>query len=391
MTSMYWEEPLKRKRPSIHAICTGGGADLVEMLFRPPGASVYLSGASFPYSSHELEEILGFTPKSACCPETAADLACVAYMKAFGNAQENAIGLGLTATVATSRPHRGGERVHACVVSRRSVLSVSMEFGPELKVGPNLTMEPVPGPRIGLDARRIDSMDCSRIGMKLILCCIQDVEQEDDKIRFFDRDVSIISADEFVLSRLLDHSVFMSDERRMSLDDYTPEALFPGSFNPPHAGHFGLAKEIERSFGKEVAFQISLDPPPDHKSPPTLCNVLERIHLLRGRACLVTKGDPLFIDKARKFPGVAFAIGSDALVRLLDPVWGPPIEPMLAEFERLNTKFYVAGRLSTDGVFLRPEDVSIPPKYRSMFITVPGRWDVSSSHIRFTKEESHED
>ena len=56
-------------------------------------------------------------------------------------------------------------------------------------------------------------------------------------------------------------------------------------------------------------------------------------------------------DKARRFPGSRILIGVDALIRMLDPKWGPPIEPMLQEFRQLGIKFLVADR-EVDGKLL---------------------------------------
>jgi ACT domain-containing protein len=105
---------------------------------------------------------------------------------------------------------------------------------------------------------------------------------------------------------------------------------------------------------------------------PSHCNVL------------FTEGDPLYLDKARKFPGRMLVVGADALIRMLDPEWGVEIEPMLEEFSKLQTDFFVFGRL-VNGEFIRAVDAIREIKHlehRRMFVPMDERWDISSTEIR---------
>lgn len=118
---------LKQSNAFVHLICTGGGAGAQQRLWSIPGASSYLSGASFPYSHAELEETLGFNPHSACSPEAAVDLASVAYQRAsIGRGNRRAIGLGLTATASTLRTLKGGIRGHACALTDDGAIVTSL-------------------------------------------------------------------------------------------------------------------------------------------------------------------------------------------------------------------------------------------------------------------------
>lgn len=96
---------------------------------------------------------------------------------------------------------------------------------------------------------------------------------------------------------------------------------------------------------------------------------------------VLTERDPLFIDKARQFPGAGIALGVDALVRMLDPSWGPNVAEMLETFRALGTRFYVVGR-SVDGRWTTIDDVPIPDRVRRLFESVEGRHDVSSTELR---------
>ena len=113
--------------------------------------------------------------------------------------------------------------------------------------------------------------------------------------------------------------------------------LLPGSFDPCHEGHQMIADAVERQYGRRVAYAITADPV--HKPSLRAVDLLDRIASIRlgagrTRTLVLTERDPLFIDKARQFPGAGIALGVDALVRMLDPAWGPNVGEMLEAFVR---------------------------------------------------------
>ena len=116
-----------------------------------------------------------------------------------------------------------------------------------------------------------------------------------------------------------------------------------------------------------------------------LSDLIERAARLRGYDCLVTDGYPLYLDKARRFPGRTFILGADALARMLDPAWGVPPEQLLAEFESLGTRLRVAGRV-VDGVWTTFDDLlreRIPARFFGLFDEpIGGRSDISSTELR---------
>jgi hypothetical protein len=66
---------------------------------------------------------------------------------------------------------------------------------------------------------------------------------------------------------------------------------------------------------------------------------------------------------------------------MLDPSWGPNVGEMLETFRALGTTFYVVGRV-IDGRWTTLDDVSIPDGFGSLFESVEGRHDVSSTELR---------
>jgi nicotinic acid mononucleotide adenylyltransferase len=152
---------------------------------------------------------------------------------------------------------------------------------------------------------------------------------------------------------------------------------FPGTFDPPHEGHFGMARAVEAVTGKRAVWWITADPP--HKPSVPFAELLGRVTRLKGHDTLFSRGDPLYIDKARRYPGCAFVIGTDALARMLDPKWGPSVAALVDEFRRLETRFYVTSRV-VDGALVTLRD--LPDAPADLCIEVEGRWDVSSTELR---------
>ena len=160
--------------------------------------------------------------------------------------------------------------------------------------------------------------------------------------------------------------------------------LLPGSFDPCHGGHQMIADAVERQYGRRVAYAVTADPV--HKPSLRAVDLLDRVASIRlgggrTRTIVLTERDPLFIDKARQFPGAGIALGVDALVRMLDPSWGPNVGEMLEAFRALGTRFYVVGR-SVDGRWTTLDDLPIPDRFRRLFESVEGRHDVSSTELR---------
>src|SRR5277367_5292710 len=112
-----WQDNLKEAGINLHVIATGGAAGAQQLLWGVPGSSAYLGGASFPYAPEEQEELLGFMPEHFCSEVAAVDLASAAYMKAYKFGGKKPVGIGITASVASEKEHRGEHRVFTCVIS----------------------------------------------------------------------------------------------------------------------------------------------------------------------------------------------------------------------------------------------------------------------------------
>lgn len=335
-------EKLLATKNRCYLVCTGAGAGagLQNVLWQIPGISAVLVGAEFPYAPEATDRFLGFklgqspsasgvpakpgfAPAKYCSEDTAIALAMEAYSRAFILNGPEAIGIGLTASVASTVAHRGDHRVF---------------IGRADKTGVKLYSETlVKG--VGPIARISDGIKCDTLALMAL------TEHEN---------LGMVDVTDRAMELFFEHPYFLSNGQRQGLPDAQREVLpesepgarglatepglvlFPGAFNPPHEGHKWLARH------EHAVFHITTNPP--HKSTLSVIECIERAKLLEGFDRMFTQDDPLYLDKARRFPGATFIVGVDALERMLDPVWGVPVEPLLNEFRELGTKFLVADR-----------------------------------------------
>jgi hypothetical protein len=201
--------------------------------------------------------------------------------------------------------------------------------------------------------------------------------------------------EEELRERFFRHPLFAPYDRRETFlaMPASQAVLLCGTFNPLHDGHRGMASTIEFQTGKTVVYSTTADSL--HKPPLKVTELLDRaarakIDHWEGRRhpILFTRNDPLFIDKARLYPGISFAIGLDTMERMLDAKWyGNGIDGLcatLAEIKRLGCRFYVFGRLIGES-YRGVNDISLPgflSDYNDMFQGLPGRWDISSTQLR---------
>ena len=161
--------------------------------------------------------------------------------------------------------------------------------------------------------------------------------------------------------------------------------LMPGSFDPFHEGHAMLADAVERQVGRRVVYTLTADPV--HKPRLRAVDLLDRVASVRrqrdaARAMLLTEGDPLFIDKARQFPGAGYRgrrrrAGAHAGSRV-GAAHPARCWRSCARWARGSTSpgDMIGGRWTT------LDDVPIPVAFSDLFTAIDGRHDVSSSELR---------
>lgn len=356
-------------KPWIYYVASGAGAGLQQRLWETAGASAYLAGCAFPYATYETDRFLGYAPSSYCSADEAMELAMEAYCRACESlpAGQRPVGLACTASVASVHDHRGEHRIYAAVLT------------PERAIRYTLVLDKGGAARRGPDGTAADNL--AGFLLRRVLDC-----DEGEAYRTVE-DVS----DATLRRYFFQHPYHDKRGKREVALPKRPATLLPGSFNPIHQGHRDMAGAVYlRTNGRPIVYMLTADSP--HKPRLTAQQLLARVAMFRhernkflGTAVLFTQDDPLFIDKARQHPGLGFIIGADTAIRMLDPQWGPAIEPMLQEFRQLGTHFYLFGR-DVDGHYLSPETVlerHVPRQYRALFHCMSERQaQISSTEIR---------
>lgn len=356
------------KGARIFVVASGAGAGILQSLWETPGASEYLVGGAFPYSKHETDTFLGYAPERYCSKKEALELAVVAYMRAaedcaIRGGDADPIGLAVTASVATAAEHRGEHRICVALIGIPGAIAYETTL---VK-------------RSGYVARLQDGMEADALALELLRMALG-----------LSRGGGIMPDQTLVPDTDLREIVFAHPWFDCGAD--VPIVLLPGSFNPIHAGHVAMVDAVEMHLKESVALNISADAP--HKPPIPIPHLLQRVAQIRahtwaeGRAplpVLLTGGDPLFVDKAKARPGSTFVIGADTLDRMLDPKWGPSTLEVLEQLATYRAEFCVFGRDSGGG-YRHPSDIlmkrEVPEALWSMFVWLPGSWDVSSTQIR---------
>lgn len=356
---------LKTANVNVHVIATGAGAGIQQALWETPGSSSYLSGGSFPYRPEETEELLGFKPKSWASQDTAIDLASAAYMKAFSFGGKNPIGVGLTASVASETEHRGDHRCHICLISndRVDILNHILVKG------------------VGAEARLTDGKLCDAMALAMLN---ESLDPVSDSLHAHKKDF-----EQLALDRFLEHPFFGVDGTRHTTLPNKRYALMSGAYNPPHEGHYGIQNTFESLSNRRVVYEITANPP--HKTAVSVQELLQRASMLRGHDRFFTWSKPMYLDKARAYPGVPLVLGADAMLRILDPKWGVDPVKAIEEFHTLGTEFYVNGRV-INGAFISASDImhhaeatldlTVASRLGEIMHTLEGRYDISSTELR---------
>lgn len=340
----------------IYLAATGGGAGVQAMLTREPASDI-LIGCEFPYNKAALDDFLGEAPIKYCSEETAILMAKKCYQKALKLGFKDVLGVGITAVVATNRILKGDHRAYISTYDGKCITIIKLVFAK------NSTGRSAIGRRLELEY--IDSITASIINKEhhyysLYMNGISGDFKIDDGY--------IIPTQRIIIEK--QNALHLPDGQLGCLDK--SYVLYPGSFNPLHDGHLKLANAM----GK-VVFMIN-DNHPD-KGNLSEEEINKRVQQFAWKhPVMVTHNLPLFIDKARAFPGFSFLIGYDTYERILDQRYSPiPIKDMLDEFEKLGTWFFVADR----------NDKCI--KDHGIFFRIPIQAEGSSTEIRNDKANSN--
>ena len=352
---------------------TGGGSRAIASLLEVPGASASVIGAIVPYAAAALESWLGGPVDQFCSERTARAMAMKAFQLArqFSNADVHALrGIGATASLATTVPKRGPHRIHVAWQSADTTVALSCELAKgqrsraeEEAIACQLILSAV------ADACGVD-------GAALLGPSVADTVQRREQI-----------APKAWSELLLGSRTMVAIPERPARTGKTnkPAILFPGAFNPLHAGHKRMAEIASERLGAPTTFELSIA----NVDKPTLdfIELADRLQGLSGNDVLLTRA-PTFYDKAQLVPGCVFVVGVDTLNRIADPrYYGDEIahrDAAIAGIAEQGCRFLVFGRVVNDG-FLSWHDLDLPPALRELCEQVPEsifRADISSTELR---------
>jgi nicotinamide mononucleotide (NMN) deamidase PncC len=360
---------------------TGGGSGAISALLQVPGASASVLEAIVPYAATAMQQWVGGGIEKYCSERTARAMA----MRAFERARELSdgdlsalVGIGATASLASSRPKRGTHRVH---VAWQTVAATTVATSVLAKVE---------------GARAAEEEVSARLVVHAVAeaCDISVPPVNEPIISQFDKRSQIADAG---WSELLFGESRAARVRPLA-DDAQPLLLFPGAFNPLHWGHDRMAEIAAARYGRPVTYELSVinvdKPPLDY------IEIADRLAELADQPVLLTRA-ATFVEKAALAPGAVFIVGADTLERIADPRYygGDQArrDTAIKSIAKHGCRFLVFGRMTGRG-FTTSSAVDIPPALQKLCEEVPEvefRADVSSTELRadtmgghaFTRDE----
>ncbi len=362
---------------------TGGGSGAVGELLRVPGGSRLLIEAQIPYDEQALAAFLGAAPAQACSSNTAIAMAQSARARATklapstGNgAAADLVGLGATAALVSDRPRRGEHRFHIAFANAAQIA--------------HCTCVLAKGQR---DRAAEEDLVARAIVLWLARACgvaAPSPQSLVDADEHYAESVAAAGAAVDPIDRLLAGEVdrvTVQPDGQIMLSAPQPSVLFPGSFNPMHAGHLLLARVAEELRQQPVAFEISVTNV--DKPPLSGKTVRRRLAQFAWKWPVELTRAPTFVEKARLFPGTTFVVGADTAERLFGPkYYGDDEARMHAALEEIANcggSFLVAVRLDAAGHVRALADLPVPRRHADLFTEIPEhrfRVDTSSSEIR---------
>lgn len=358
---------------------TGGGSQAIADLLAEPGGSRTLLEALVPYSAESLTAWLGSRPEHFCAARTARAMAMTAFQRAVKLGESSVaeaaepVGIACTASLASDRPKRGAHRAHLALQTATRTLTHSIELskgartrGEEERLVASLLLNLI-AEAAGLHARLV-----------LDLRADESVEVTD-------------TAAPLAWQRLVSGAVRLVRHERATAAsaEEAPQpglVIFPGAFNPRHAGHFRMVDVATKLLARPVEYEISIEnvdkPRLDYTEMATRLAQFDDAPLWFTRA-------PTFFEKALYFPQAIFVVGVDTIERINDPkYYGNATAARDSALEWIaarGCRFLVFGRASAESGFRTLSDLELAAPLLDICQEVCAeafRADISSTELR---------
>lgn len=367
-------------------VSTGGGCEAIAQLVGTPGASRSVLEGLVPYATGSIDRLLGGPQERYCCQRTARRLAAVAWQRAAAITDKpaNAIGAAVTASLATTRPKRGGHRLHVAVQSLTSTATASVELEKGRTRGEEEQLAAAAFLRVLAEAVGQDHPAASLPQFPLSLATSEQlvsrrVEAADPWRRVFSGQLSAV--------RVIDPAA--SDRQPPPGPPDEPREgmlLFPGSFDPLHEGHRLMARIAEEVAERPAEFELSITNV--DKPPLDYLEIDERLSAFHTGQGVWLSRAATFLEKAEIFPKATFVMGADTYARLADPAYyhgsADAAKRAVKRFAERVAGLIIFGR-EHDGEFVDPSSLPMPKAVRGKAYFVSARefrMDISSSDIR---------
>jgi glycerol-3-phosphate cytidylyltransferase-like family protein len=371
---------------------TGGGSGALAALLETPGASRTVLEAIVPYSETALKQWLGTYPEQACSAPTARALAMAAWIRARQldgdtEAARPLMGVGATASLATTRPKRGAHRVHVATQTADETRSWELTFEAENRTRGDEE-------QLCCDLLLLATASTAAVACDPLESTLRNALRATERIHHCKA-----KGDPGWRDLLLGNvkSLWLGSQSqgagKLPPDDGPPDGwgrlVFPGAFNPLHAGHLEMARIAQRRIGEIVCWELSLfnvdKPPLDYVA---IQQRLEGLRQAQWQRPVVLTNAPTFSDKVRLFPGAVFVVGVDTLSRIGDPAYydHDPIrrDQAIAQIAEAEASFLVFARVHR-GALTTLASVDVPPALKDLCHEVSPeefRLDVSSTELR---------